>query len=253
MELHYLSPIEENYLKAIYELSNSDSQAHTSTNELAHFIGLKPATVTESLKRLADKGLLAYEKYQPVRLTIIGKNMALKLIRKQRIWNTYLFEKLGLRLDELAEHSDQLEHIHSDRLINILDDTLGKPLFDPFGDPIPDAKGQMRGRCFKVLDQISVGDSCRISGFKDRSEAFILYIKKLGLHIGNHLKILEKEIYDGSLLVKQNDLKEIMIPGTLAKNIITASSKNCCAFEKQLSEPPCLEHFNILTQKFNSN
>lgn len=250
MEGHLLSSTEENYLKAIYELSNKEHSSTTSTNELAAFVKLKPATVTETLKRLADKGLLVYEKYQPVRLTIIGKNMALKILRKQRIWNTYLLEKLGLGLDELSSHSDQLEHIQSDKLVDILDVLLGKPLFDPFGDPIPDEKGQMRGRCFKRLDQIGTGDTCRITGFKNRSESFIQYIRKLGLHIGNHLLIMEKEKFDATLTVLKNGHESLQVPHSLAQNIITSSAAECCAFEKQLAEPPCLTHLTELVHKF---
>ncbi|MBK8955845.1 MAG: metal-dependent transcriptional regulator [Saprospiraceae bacterium] len=252
MEGQLLSTSEENYLKSIYELSNRSEDSDTSTNELASYVGSKPATVTETLKRLADKGLLRYEKYQPVRLTIIGKNMALRILRKQRIWNTYLFEKLGLELNELTMHSDQLEHVHSEKLINILDEMLGKPLFDPFGDPIPDAKGQVRGKCFKSLDQIKSGEICRITGFKNRSELFIQYIRKIGLHIGNHLLILDKEAFDGTLTVLKNGQSQLQLPASLAQNIITSTSFQCCAFEKQLTEPPCLTQLIQLVNKYPS-
>jgi DtxR family Mn-dependent transcriptional regulator len=240
MELNLLSLTEENYIKAIYNLSEQSSDFSAGTNELAGYLGLKPGTITETIKRLSEKGLIAYEKYQPLRLTIIGKSLALQIIRNQRLWKTYLVKRMGFGWEEIDEMAHQLEHIRSAKLIDRMDELLGYPLFDPHGDPIPDKRGNMRGRCFIALDRAHAGQDYRITAVNDHSEKFIRYMNKIGLQIGDQIHIEEVEEYDGSMTVLVNSQKNFLIPSSLAENILVTAELHCCAFEQNDSAPPCL-------------
>src|ERR1041385_7989387 len=130
----------ENYLKAIYKLLKTGS-GKASTNEIADALKTAPASVTDMLKKLADKNLILYQRYQGVSLTSAGKKVAVDIIRKHRLWEMFLVTKLGFKWDEVHDIAEELEHIESDLLVNRLDEFLGKPRFDPHGDPIPDANG----------------------------------------------------------------------------------------------------------------
>ncbi|MBK7231805.1 MAG: metal-dependent transcriptional regulator [Saprospiraceae bacterium] len=242
MDLNLLSLTDENYLKAIYQLCEQNVESSTSTNELALFLNLKPGTITESIRRLSDKGLIAYEKYQPLRLTIIGKSLALQIIRKQRLWKTWLVKKMAFGWEEIDDLAHQLEHIRSIKLIDKLDEILGFPLFDPHGDPIPDSKGNVRGKCFISLDRSTLMKSYRITAINDQSEKFIKYMDKLGLKIGDRLVPLDFEEYDQAITISLNDQQSIMLPKTVSENILITSELHCCAFENQQSNPPCLNY-----------
>ena len=234
-----VTPAEEKLLKAIFEIATSSS-SEVHTNDLAHRLGLKPGSVTEALRRLSDKGCISYERYQPVRLTIIGKNLALKTLRRQRLWNAYLFSKMNFGLDELIIHSEQLGSIPSERLVDSLDELLGHPLFDPFGDPIPDRKGKMRGECFVPIDKMPPGTSFRVAAFSDHSEAFLEYIQRLGLSIGSELTLISVEAYDGSATIIFSGEPPQSISRDVARSILSSSREHCCAFDSSLQVPPCL-------------
>ncbi|MBK9271833.1 MAG: metal-dependent transcriptional regulator [Saprospiraceae bacterium] len=240
MDLNLLSLTDENYLKAIYQLCEQNPHNVTSTNELAAYLQLKPGTITESIRRLSDKGLIAYEKYQPLKLTIIGKSLALQIIRKQRLWKTWLVKKMSFGWDEIDELAHQLEHIRSTKLIDQLDQILGFPLFDPHGDPIPDSRGNVRGKCFISLDRAEMGKAYRITAINDQSEKFIKYMDKLGLRIGDALLPIELEEYDEAITVQLNDKLRLLLPKTVSENILITSEEHCCAFENEQSNPPCL-------------
>lgn len=246
MDLNLLSQTEENYLKAIYTLSENKKEFSTSTNELAASLNLKPGTITETIKRLSDKGLIAYEKYQPLRLTIIGKSLALQIIRNQRLWKTYLVRKMGFGWEEIDDLAHQLEHIRSNKLIDKLDVLLGFPLFDPHGDPIPDAKGNMRGRCFIALNRSEIKKDYRITAVNDHSERFIRYMNKLGLKIGDHIQVRETEDYDGSCMAWINQDREVVIPKAVSENLLITAELQCCALDPELENPPCLQFDNLI-------
>ena len=136
---------EENYIKAIFHLQQADGMATTSL--LAEKLLTKPASVTDMLKKLKAKKLLLYEKYKGFTLSSEGKKVALGIIRKHRLWEFFLVEKLQLKWNEVHEIAEQLEHVNSNILIEKLDEFLGRPKFDPHGDPIPDSKGKMEETC----------------------------------------------------------------------------------------------------------
>jgi len=152
---------EENYLKAIYKLSNRDVSA-VSTNRIAHEMSTSAASVTDMVKRLAEKNMVGYEKYKGVKLTENGLEKAKSMIRNHRLWEVFLVEKLNFGWDEIHDLAEELEHIGSVELIARLDNFLGNPKFDPHGDPIPDAKGKMLLRSQVLLSQIKTGSFCSV-------------------------------------------------------------------------------------------
>lgn len=225
--MHTLS--EENYLKVIYKLSDGGSE-RIVTGELAAALKINAASVTEKMQRLADKKLINYEKSKGVTLTKTGMSIAVRVLRKHRIWETFLVKYLAFGWEEVDEIAEQLEHIHSDKLIEKIDKLLGYPRFDPHGDPIPDSKGRFRKPCFKSLSELFENDFCRITGVKEDSEAFVTYFSKLGLSIGDTIEVKEIEKYNQSLLVKINRKKQIHIGNDVARNILITQNDKCCVF-----------------------
>lgn len=174
---------EENYLKAIFKLLEKGGKT-VSTTAIADRMNTKAATVTDMLKRLAEKKLINYQKYQGVTLTDKGKAIAVSIIRKHRLWEVFLVEKLHFKWDEVHDIAEQMEHINSDELVNRLDGFLNHPKFDPHGDPIPDAKGVFNRKKSLLLAEIAVGETCVMTGVVDHSTSFLQYLDKVGLSIG---------------------------------------------------------------------
>lgn len=225
--MHTLS--EENYLKLIYKLSaNGDDRITTSS--VANGLGISPASATEKLQKLADKELINYEKSRGVSLTEIGKNIALKVIRKHRIWETFLVNKLEFGWEEVHEIAEQLEHIDSDKLIQNLEKYLGFPKFDPHGEPIPDVKGKINNPCFKPLTELAINVPSWITGVKEDSESFLRFFKNLGLSIKDNIQIKEIEEFNKSLLVIVNNNRETHISRDVAQYILISTNKECCVF-----------------------
>jgi DtxR family Mn-dependent transcriptional regulator len=191
---------EENYLKGIYHLSKGGT-LEVATNALAGHMETKPSSVTDMLKRLSEKGLVHYRKYQGVSLTDAGSRQALKVIRKHRLWEVFLVEKLDFRWDEVHEVAEQLEHIDSEQLVDRLDALLNFPDFDPHGDPIPDKEGVFKTREKVVLSSLEVSASGILVGVKDSSAPFLKYLDKHGISLGCLVKVLEKEDFDLSMTV----------------------------------------------------
>lgn len=215
-----LSLTEENYLKAIYHLSDGGSKA-VMTNEVAEAMSTKAASVTDMIKKLSAKDLITYEKYYGVNITSKGKTEALLVVRKHRLWETFLVQKLGFSWDEVHEVAEQLEHIHSSRLIDKLDEFLGFPKVDPHGDPIPDHKGRIKVMPQIQLDQLKQGYQGVIMAVKDSDSNLLKYLDKIGAHPGKKIKILSKEEYDGSLEV-MIDKASAFISKEVSKNILVS-------------------------------
>ncbi len=188
---------EENYLKSIFHITHQKPEdPHVGTNELAVHLGLKPATINNMLKKLKEKKLIDYEKYGKITLTETGSLFATGIVRKHRLWETFLFEKLGFSWDEVHELAEQLEHIQSDKLIERLDRFLGGPKFDPHGDPIPNARGEFEKTSEKTLDEIPVSKTCRMVGVKDNSATFLKYADSLNLHLHQTIRVHSRQEYD---------------------------------------------------------
>jgi DtxR family transcriptional regulator, Mn-dependent transcriptional regulator len=192
---------EENYLKAIFKIAEKEPGA-VLTNALAAAMGNSAASATDMLKRLSDKQLVAYEKYRGVTLTEAGKRLATDLIRKHRLWEVFLVDKLGFAWDEVHDFAEQLEHIQGDHLTERLDEFLGHPRFDPHGDPIPDAQGQWLRRTQVRLSTLNPGQRGIVTGVDDHSPAFLQYLDELGLGLGAELELLERTAYDQSAKIR---------------------------------------------------
>jgi DtxR family transcriptional regulator, Mn-dependent transcriptional regulator len=211
---------EENYLKAIYKLEEKGIGKIT-TNAIAEMVDTAPASVTDMLKKLADKKFIRYEKYRGVSLTNNGKKVAITIIRKHRLWELFLVEKLQFRWDEVHEIAEQLEHIVSDELINRLDEFLGNPQTDPHGDPIPDEHGQFHSKKTFPLSEAVDNTSVIITGVIDHNPTFLQYLDKSGLLPGKKVTVKEIIDYDKSLNIFINQSKSLFhISYDVAKNIL---------------------------------
>jgi len=212
-----LSYTEENYLKVIYGLL-ALNPAGASTNEIAARINTKASSVTDMMQKLADKKLLKYKKYQGVKLTEEGRLVAVQVIRKHRLWEVFLKEKLGFGWDEVHELAEQLEHIKSEELTDRLDKFLGNPKFDPHGDPIPDKNGKIETKKSKLISELKVNQSGIITGVQDSSSSFLQYLDKHTLVLGTPIDVLEIFEFDHSVKIKAGK-NEMTISYEVSKNI----------------------------------
>lgn len=213
-----LSFTEENYLKALLKLTVEVGNSEAGTNELASVLLVKPASVTDMLKKLKEKELVEYEKYGKITLTNNGEKIALEIVRKHRLWETFLYEKLEFSWDEVHEVAEQLEHIQSAKLVDRLDKFLKYPEFDPHGDPIPNNKGELKLQLKKTLLEIVVGKSCKMVAVKDNSASFLQYVNKVGLGINNKIKVVNKQEYDSMMEIEVNG-QMVSVSAKFAENI----------------------------------
>ena len=208
---------EENYLKTIYHLTTiSDSEV--STNAIAEKMETKASSVTDMLKKLAEKDLINYKKYQGVSLTEKGSLSAKMIVRKHRLWEVFLVEKLDFSWDEVHDIAEQLEHIKSEKLINKLDDFLDNPTEDPHGDPIPNANGQIISVEKQLLSELNEKQTGICVGVKDTSSEFLKYLNKQEIALGSKIEILSKETFDMSLKIKV-EARELTISNKIASNL----------------------------------
>ena len=208
---------EENYLKAIYHLTTA-TNSDVSTNAIAENMETKASSVTDMIKKLAEKDLVNYVKYQGVSLTEKGMLAAKMIVRKHRLWEVFLVEKLDFSWDEVHDIAEQLEHIKSEKLINKLDDFLGNPTEDPHGDPIPNAQGLIPKIEKQLLSEFNSSQKGICVGVKDTSSEFLKYLDKQGISLGSEIEFLEKEAFDLSLKIKVNG-KDLTISNKIAGNL----------------------------------
>lgn len=208
---------EQNYIKGIYHLSQGGTQP-ISTSALAGQMDTKPSSVTDMVKRLGEKGLVDYRKYQGVSLTEAGIRQALRVIRRHRLWEVFLLEKLDFSWDEVHEVAEQLEHIESDKLVDRLDALLDYPDFDPHGDPIPDKDGQFKTRRKVPLSKLQVGSSGICVGVKDSSSPFLKFLDKHHIELGILIEVLDREPYDDSMRIRVGN-RELQVSHQIATNL----------------------------------
>lgn len=214
-----ISFTEENYLKIIYKLS-AETENEISTNAVAELTQTKAASVTDMLRKLSEKQLVSYQKYQGVRLTKSGENLALQVIRKHRLWEVFLVNKLGFNWDEVHEIAEELEHINSDELVQRLDEFLGFPQCDPHGDPIPDSNGRMPELGYKNLSDIGENQTVIMMGVSQHSTNFLQYLAKIGLSLGVSISVIEVNDFDKSLTIKIGGNALTFISYEVAKNLL---------------------------------
>ncbi len=208
---------EENYIKTIYHLGGGGSKS-ISTNAIAEQMDTKPSSVTDMAKKLAEKGLVDYVKYQGVSLSDFGVKTALSIIRKHRLWEVFLVEKLDFTWDEVHEVAEQLEHIKSEKLIDKIDELLDFPKYDPHGDPIPTKNGEFQERDKQLLSELPVGDQGVCVGVKDSSVPFLKFLDKNKIALGNTIQVVDKEDFDNSLRILM-DGNEMRISHQIASNL----------------------------------
>jgi len=213
-----LSLAEENYLKSIFHLSRTASPV--STNEIAEALKTTAASVTEMIKRLSAKSFVSYQKYHGVVLTVSGEAAALTIVRKHRLWECFLVEKLGLAWDEVHDVAEQLEHIQSPLLIEKLDTFLGRPVTDPHGHPIPDKNGKMKAEHQQPLSEGEAGSEAFVASVRNSSAQFLQYLDKLGIKIGTQIIIEERTPFDGSITVVVAGKRKQVLSREVSDNIL---------------------------------
>ncbi len=209
----------ENYLKAVYKLSEKSSGAVT-TNEIAAALNTKPSSANDMIRKLSAKKYTRHQKYKGVEITDKGVKAALKVIRKHRLWELFLVKVLNFRWDEVHIIAEQLEHVASDELVNRLDQFLGFPKFDPHGDPIPDHNGKIQKVPLKALSDLKIGEGGIINGVVDHSEQFLRYLEKFSLNIGNKVTVVDIIDYDRSLQLKIKNNQMIQVSSNVADNLL---------------------------------
>ena len=218
-----LSPTEEDYLKCIYHLG-SKSKRPVNTNAIAAKLQTKPASVTDMVQKLATKGLASYYKYKGVRLTHQGDSRALQIVRKHRLWEFFLVNKLDFSWDTVHEIAEQLEHIQSTELIKRLDAYLNYPKYDPHGDPIPNEQGEIAPHPDTTLSMLAKGDQCRIIRTKDSSSELLVFLDTLGIALGAQLQVLDYFEFDGSYSVRVNNGNQVTLSLKVAENLYVEKS-----------------------------
>ena len=198
----------EDYLKAIFQLVSESEEKKAGTNQLADHMGISPASVSVMLKKLKEQGFVKYKKYGKIEMTSNGYEMAVGLIRKHRLWETFLHDHMNFSWDEVHEVAHELEHIRSPKLIEELDNFLGNPKQDPHGHLIPDREGNFESRSGQSLADLERGQRCRLVSVADHSANFLKYVSQLGLALGIEIEIGEVREFDGSILLLYAERKE---------------------------------------------
>ena len=217
------SSSKEDYLKAIYHLQSQDGVV--STNELAGELQTRAASVTDMLKKLKDQKLLNYEPYKGFRLSSEGRRVAVQVVRKHRLWEYFLVEKLGFEWDEVHEIAEELEHVTSRKLIERLDEFLGYPKTDPHGDPIPDSSGRLERAQQISLSELAVNLYAQVSGIGDQSSEMLELLKHKNIRLGSCVQVKRKFSFDDSVEIKIKNAATVTVSGQVAKNIFVKYDK----------------------------
>lgn len=212
------SQTEENYIKAIHSLNQRNAEG-ASTKAIAEALETQASSVTDMLRKLSEKGIVHYQKYKPPHLTEEGEAEAMRIVRKHRLWETFLVEKLGFGWDEVHELAEELEHIRSPRLTDRLERFLEHPRYDPHGDPIPDRNGNMEVREEILLSELEESEKAQIVGVRDSSSDFLRYLDRTGLALGSELQLFECFRFDGSRVLMKGDGTKLTVSYQVAQNL----------------------------------
>ncbi len=211
-----LSLTEENYLKAIYHLSGNGKES-VNTNALAESMNTTPASVNDMMKKLSNKNLIGYKKYKGATLLPDGKNSALRVIRKHRLWEVFLVQKLNFKWDEVHEIAEQLEHIKSPLLVERLDTFLGHPTIDPHGDPIPDANGHIKEVVKAPISELEQGAVGILVNVSNDDPALLQHLDKLKISLGSRIEVVERLDFDSSVSIKVDNQNTHFISNTTSE------------------------------------
>ena len=210
---------EENYLKIIYKLDKQGIKKITPT-AIAEALNNNPASVIDMLKKLGDKKLISYEKAKGVKLNPSGRTIAISIIRRHRLWEVFLLEKLEYEWDQVHDMAEQLEHIQYHGLADRLDKFLGFPRYDPHGDPIPSANGEMASMNRIMLEETNIGKTYKVVGVKDTSPEFLQYLKKLEIGIGTKITVVEKISFDHSIVIRIGEEIQTTVSKAFSQNLL---------------------------------
>ena len=210
---------EENYLKAIYKLQETNGEL-VATSALAQAMGVHAPSVTDMLKRMAQKKLVSYQKSRGFKLTEKGRQLAITVIRNHRLWEVFLVDKLGFSWDAVHDLAEQLEHIQSEELVNRLDAYLGHPKADPHGDLIPDAHGNLPKTKSVLLSTLEPGDSASFTGVTDHSASFLTYLSKTGVALGDPIRVKAIEEFDQSFQLQLKGKKLVTVSLKVASSLL---------------------------------
>jgi DtxR family Mn-dependent transcriptional regulator len=215
--MHTLS--EENYLKAIYRLAQDKGQKITP-KAISEILENNPASVVDMIRKLSDKQLIDYDKKKGARLTSQGLKDAILIVRRHRLWEVFLLEKLGFRWDEIHDIAEELEHVKNPSLADRLDQFLNFPEYDPHGDPIPKADGKIPKSYSLPLAGLKPGSFCHVAAVRDTSAAFLQYLVKLDIGIGTTIQLIEKIPYDDSLVISIAGQERTTVSRKFGENIL---------------------------------
>ncbi len=204
-ELTTTSQTEENYLKAMFLLSNEKDEI--SLSEISHSLKVSTPTANSMVKKLHEKGLIKYEKYKPLSLTSDGKKTAALIVRKHRLTEMFLVDKMGFGWEQVHEIAEQIEHIKSPALFERMDELLGSPTIDPHGSPIPDKQGRVNWKSYEKLSDCEVGQEIKLAALTHSSNDFLKYLNSKELSLGQILHIKAIEPFDGNMVVAYGDHK----------------------------------------------
>jgi DtxR family Mn-dependent transcriptional regulator len=210
---------EENYLKAIFKIAEREKKS-VSTNAVAGFMKTSAASATDMLQRLAEKGMVNYEKYKGVFLTPLGNRIAIQLVRKHRLWEVFLSDKLKFAWHQVHDLAEMLEHIDSEELINRLDEFLQYPKFDPHGDPIPNAEGKFTLRSQWSVAELPAGSSGILIGVREHDTDFLEYLNDLKIRLGTQIKVVQKVSYDQSYRILTDGRFDHLVSSQVAANLL---------------------------------
>lgn len=212
------TPTEENYIKAIFHLQKDG--ALVSTNAVANNLHTSAASVTDMLKKLKSKKLLTYQKYKGFKLNAEGKLLALTIIRKHRLWEFFLVNKLNFGWDEVHDIAEELEHIQSEKLVNKLSEFLGHPKIDPHGDPIPDSQGKMMDQLKTSLADLIENDRAEVLAVGDQSSELLELLSHKQIQIGTIIEVKKKFSFDQSMEIKVQYAPVFTISCELAQHLL---------------------------------
>ena len=214
-----ITATEEDYLKALFNIAQNERKELVGTNQIAAKMQTSAASVTDMLRKLNAKELIIYEKYKGAKLSALGTSQAMILLRKHRLWESFLVDKLGFAWDEVHDLAEQLEHVKSAELVNKLDEYLGYPKFDPHGDPIPDLNGTLTIRNQVILSSVSEANAGIVVGVKKHDKQFLSHLNKVNIKIGVEIKVVEKYDYDQSCKVIIDKKNEAVLTSAVCENI----------------------------------
>lgn len=212
-----ISLSEENYLKAIFHLMNTDNTV--TINELSKVLSVKMPSVNNMMKKFAEKGWVIYESYKPLKITVAGKKQAALVVRKHRLTEMFLVEKMNFGWENVHEIAEQLEHIHSETFFDKMDELLNYPKYDPHGEPIPDKEGNIIAQDLKKLSNCKVGESVVFTAVTTTDEDFLNFLNKKKMVLGKEIKVLNIEKFDKSMLVKIQE-EEIVLSNIVCDKIL---------------------------------